>query len=271
MINSNWKFYGKEEIKMGLFKKTSKKPTCIAFVDFEHWFISLDKFFSIKPDVKAWARELSSKYDVKEIAIFADFSNNALRNELEQLRDVTTFIFDTKNSSEHYKKDFTDFILLDYIYRKAITEKGVDTFVIFTGDGHFKSVVRFLINECRKQVGIYGITGATSSQLKDCASWYSEIPSDTEIYQEYYKMIVDNFNYITVHREYGEKSTREKIVERVGFKNGVTKKAIGKALDQMISEGYVYKATYTDLDGKKYNVLKPNWDLMARDKLWTQP
>ncbi|MCQ2771308.1 MAG: NYN domain-containing protein [Clostridia bacterium] len=256
---------------MGLFnvKKKNSKPTCIAFVDFEHWFISLDKFFSIKPDVKAWARELKEQYDVIEIAFFADFSNTALRNELEQIRDVTTQIFDTKNSSEHFKKDFTDFILLDYIYRKTITEKNVDTFVIFTGDGHFKSVVRFIIKECKKQDGIYGITGATSAQLKESATWCKEIPSDTDVYKEYYKMLVDNFNYIMVHREFGEKSTREKILERTGFKNGVTKKALGKALDQMIIEGYVYKSTYTDEKGKKYDVLKPNWDLLSRDKLWT--
>ncbi|MBQ0125855.1 MAG: NYN domain-containing protein [Clostridiales bacterium] len=255
---------------MGIFKK-SRKPSCIAFVDFEHWYISLDKFFSVKPNVRAWANELEKSYDVKEIAVFADFSNPSLRAELEELRNVTSFIFDTKNSSEHYKKDFTDFILLDYIYRKSITEKDVDTFIIFTGDGHFKSVVRFIIGECKKNVGIYGITGATNADLKKSASWFKEIPSDTEVYKEYYKMIVDNFNYITVHREYGENSTRDKIIARVGFKNGVTKKAIGKALDQMITEGYVYKSTYTDEKNQKYSVLKPNWELLARDKLWIQP
>ena len=55
------------------FKKKSQKPSCIAFVDFEHWYISLDKYYSVKPDVSAWSAELSKTYDVKEIAIFADF------------------------------------------------------------------------------------------------------------------------------------------------------------------------------------------------------
>lgn len=256
---------------MSIFKKKSEKPSCIAFVDFEHWYISLDKFFSVKPDVMSWADELKEQYDVKEIAVFADFSNPSLRAELEQLRNVTSFIFDTKNSSEHYKKDFTDFILLDYIYRKSFTEKDIDTFIIFTGDGHFKSVARFIRNECKKHVGIYGVTGATSAQLKDCASWYREIPSDTAVYRSYYKMIVDNFNFITVHREFGERSTKEKIVERVCVKNKIPKKAIIKALDQMLIEGYIYKAVFTDEKGKKYNVLKPNWELLARDKLWVQP
>ena len=242
----------------GLFKKKTKKPSCIAFVDFEHWFISLDKFYSVKPDVRAWAEELYDKYDVKQIAIFADFSNASLRAELEKLRDVTTFIFDTRNSSEHYKKDFTDFILLDYIYRQAITMKDIDTFIIFTGDGHFTSVVRFLRNECRKEVGIYGITG-------------EEIPSDTAVYRSYYKMLVDNFSYLTVHREFGEKATKDKIVERVCSKHKVGKKAISKALDLMLDDGYVYRASAVGENGKKIEVLKPNWELLARDGLWVQP
>lgn len=256
---------------MGLFKKRSKKPSCIAFVDFEHWYISLDKFYSVKPDVRAWADELNEKYDVRQIAIFADFSNPSLRAELDRLRDVTTFIFDTRNSSEHYKKDFTDFILLDYIYRQAITNKDIDTFIIFTGDGHFTSVVRFLKNECRREVGIYGITGATNTQLKQSASFCEEIPSDTAVYRSYYKMLVDNFSYLTVHREYGEKATKEKIVERVCSKNKVGKKSISKALDLMINDGYVYRASAVGENGKKIEVMKPNWELLARDGLWDKP
>lgn len=254
-----------------LGKKKNKKPTCIAFVDFEHWYISLDKFFSVKPDVRAWADELNENYDVLEIAIFADFSNPSLRAELDRLRDVTSFIFDTKNSSEHYKKDFTDFILLDYIYRKAITEKNVDTFIIFTGDGHFTSVVRFLKNECKKEVGIYGITGATNVQLKASAAWSKEIPSDTQVYQEYYKMFVDTFNYLTVHREFGENSTREKITERVCRKYRVGKKEISRALEQMIKDGYVYTSSVAGDKGKRINVLRANWELLSRDGLWVQP
>lgn len=289
MLNILWKCIGKsdktatveyiftalrkEVTAMGLFKKRQKeqKPSCIAFVDFEHWYISLDKFYSVKPDIKAWASELSEKYDVKEIAVFADFSNTALRAELDRLRDVTGFIFDTKNSSEHYKKDFTDFILLDYIYRKTITQKDIDTFIIFTGDGHFTSVVRFIINECHRNVGIYGISGATNAQLKASATWSVEIPSDTEVYKQYYRMVVENFNYLTVHREFGEMSTKAKIIERTASKNGISKKALTGAVDRMISAGYIYQSTYTDGNGKKFQVLKPNWELLSRDKLWIQP
>lgn len=254
-----------------MLKKKTSLPRAIAFVDFEHWFISLERQYSVKPDVKGWAAELKERFDVKEIAIFADFSNPGLRGELEKIRDVTNIIIDTKNQSEHYKKDFTDFILLDYIYQKAMTDKSIDTFIIFTGDGHFNSVVRFIINQCRKKVGIYGITNATSSQLKASASWSREIPSDSEIFRTYYKLIVDNFNYLTVHREFGKGGSAEQIIERVSKLGHVDRRSIKSALDQMMTEGYVYKDVALDDRGKKLQILRPNWELLRRDGLWVQP
>ena len=237
---------GKEVQEESMFGKKRSLPRAIAFVDFEHWYISLERLYSVKPDVKAWADELRSKYDIEEIAIFADFSNPGLRGELEKIRNVTNMVIDTKNQSEHYKKDFTDFIMLDYIYQRAMTKKDIDTFIIFTGDGHFTSVVRFIINQCRRKVGIYGVTGATSSQLKASASWCCELPSDSEIYKTYYKLIVDNFNYLTVHREFIKNGSPEKITERVSRQNKIDRRSVKSALEQMIRDGYVYKTTVPD-------------------------
>ena len=262
---------GKEVQEESMFGKKRSLPRAIAFVDFEHWYISLERLYSVKPDVKAWADELRSKYDIEEIAIFADFSNPGLRGELEKIRDVTNMVIDTKNQSEHYKKDFTDFIMLDYIYQRAMTKKDIDTFIIFTGDGHFTSVVRFIINQCRRKVGIYGVTGATSSQLKASASWCCELPSDSEIYKTYYKLIVDNFNYLTVHREFIKNGSPEKITERVSRQNKIDRRSVKSALEQMIRDGYVYKTTVPDEKGKKVSILKPNWELLRRDGLWQQP
>ena len=66
-------------INMGLFKKkkSAAKPSCIAFVDFEHWYISLDRYYSVRPDVRSWANELEKNYDVREIAVFADFDESS--------------------------------------------------------------------------------------------------------------------------------------------------------------------------------------------------
>ena len=115
------------------FPKKQKHPKCIAFVDFEHWYIGLERQYGVKPDLKGWKEELMTKYEVDEIAVFGDFSNIGLRGELDKIRDITQMVFDTKNSSEHYKKDFTDFILLDYIYQKAMTRRGTSVSAAWVG------------------------------------------------------------------------------------------------------------------------------------------
>ena len=90
-----------------MFGKKKKLPGCIAFVDFEHWYISLERQYGVKPDIRGWKAELEKSFEVEEIAVFGDFSNSGLRAELDKIRDVTPMVFDTKNPSEHYKKDFT--------------------------------------------------------------------------------------------------------------------------------------------------------------------
>ena len=102
-----------------IFKRQSshKKPHAIAFVDYEHWYISLEKLDQKKPDIKAWFNEISTKYDVKDIIFFADFSNTAIRLEIPKIREVSSTIIETQNASAHHKKDFTDFTFFYSFYK----------------------------------------------------------------------------------------------------------------------------------------------------------
>ena len=264
----------------------SKRPRAIAVVDFEHWYIALERGFGIKPDIKAWGDEIRAEYDVEEIAFFGDFSNHGLRGETDKIRTAGGLVINTQNSSESYEKDFTDFIMLDYIYQKAMTSKKTDTFIIFTGDGHFSSVVRFIINVCRKKVGIYGVKNAISYQLKDSASYYREVPKGAEAFSEYYKMIANRMSYLMVHREAKNAATEKEIVAKVAEKNGAHKKAIALALEQMIKQGYLYKQAESESEktkgskGKKKEKSKPilknaplkaDWAKLERDGIWQQP
>ena len=97
---------------MGLFRSKSKekRKKAIAFVDFEHWYISLDKLHRQRPDVRGWRDQLAEEYLIDDIYVFGDFSNPSLRTEIEKIRHVTNLIIETKNASGFYKKDFTDFI-----------------------------------------------------------------------------------------------------------------------------------------------------------------
>ena len=94
------------------------------------------------------------------------------------------------------------------------------------------------------------------------------MPSDSEVYRNYYKLIAQNFDYLTVHREFGINATPEKIVERISQKHRIEKVEIAKALCQMLDDGYIYKAVVKDDKSGKISILKPNWEMLARDKLW---
>jgi len=253
----------------------SKLPRAIAVVDFEHWYIALERGFGIKPDIKAWSEEIRSEYDIEEMAFFGDFSNYGLRGEIDKIRTAGGMVINTQNSSESYEKDFTDFIMLDYIYQKAMTNKKLDTFIIFTGDGHFSSVVRFIINICRKKVGIYGVKNAISYQLKDSASYYREVPKGAEAFSTYYKMIANRMSYLMVHRKSPEAATEKEIISNVAEKNGVNKKAIALALEQMMKQGYLSKqGEGKDAKSKKPGKnapLKADWQKLERDGIWEQP
>ncbi len=241
-------------------------PNARAFVDFEHWYISLYRLYGTKPDVKSWHNELNKQYDLQELVFFADFSNVSLRAELDKLRNETKMIIDTQNPSAYYKKDFTDFIMLDYIYQSAMTEKKTDVFIIFTGDGHFSSVVRFLTGKCRKKVVIYGVTNALSSQLKSAATVTREVPTDTEIYKEYYKMIIDQMNYLYVHRELADSATEQKILAEAARKNYIDPKHLSGAFRKLADDGYIYAAPGEPKS--KVRLYKANWELLKRDGLW---
>ncbi len=247
-------------------KKSNGKPRAVAFVDYEHWFISLDKMYKTRPDIKAWRDELSLKYDMKEIIFFADFSNQTLRQEIPKIREISNYIIETQNNSSRNKKDFTDFIMLDHIYQKAIDSEDIDTFILFSGDGHFSSVCNYLITQLRKKVGIYAIRGAISNQLKNTASWTELLPKIVDFYFEFYKMIVKNLRYL----EENSKSKKTyptfwATVENVSRINKVKRKSIAEALKRMLEKGYVKQKEIDFGQGKKIQTITVDYKKCRND------
>lgn len=195
-------------------KKPTAAPRVIAFVDYEHWYISMTKRYGEKPDIKAWRDELSSRYQIVDILFFGDFSNPSLRSEISRIREVSNTIIDTQNASLHYKKDFTDFIMLDHIYQRAFDAKPEDAFVIFSGDGHFSSVVSYLVTKCRREVGIWGVRGAVSAQLKGSATYWVELPTEEAILLGYQKALCRKVAQLCdARRRPTFRATAEKIAE----------------------------------------------------------
>ncbi len=234
-------------------------------MDFEHWYISMENIHKKRPDVKAWHDELMKNYNIRNVVFFADFSNIKLKNEIVNIRKITNSIIDTQNSG-HYKKDYTDFIMLDYIYQNAVDSDKTEAHIIFTGDGHFSSVANFLKNKLRKKVVIYGVKGAFSSHLKDAASEFHELePADPK--QKYYKMIIDNFRYISSQKGKKIIPTFMSTVERLSSQKDVSQDELKEVLAELIEKKYIIKRDKKMARGQNVKILVANWKKINKDRI----
>ena len=265
---------------MGLFQALSKKktytasdsqtkPTAAVFVDFEHWFIAMNNMYHAKPDYKTWLKDLNKRVNVEEIVFFADFSHQNLSQEIPRIREFTNRIIETKNADPRYKKDFTDFIMLDSIYQKAMFDRNIDAFVIFTGDAHFSSVVSFLVNRCGKEVGVYGVKDSFSQQLKNTASWFVEVtkPAKENPNEAYYQMLFSSLANAENKNRHKVKPTFQKTVNVVANYHKIPAKTIQQALEKMIEEQYVIRERTGK--SKPSDPLVINWKRCAQNPLFT--
>jgi hypothetical protein len=250
---------------IGILKK--KRLRAAAFVDYEHWYISMEKIYGKKPDIGAWVNMINERADVREITFFADFSNESLNKEISKIREYTNRIVETKNPNPYSEKDFTDFIMLDSLYQKAFADDKTDVFILFTGDAHFNSVAAYLKTICRKQVGIYGVKGAFSNQLKATASWWVELPTETDILKPYYDMILKNLRYLEMSSDKNSKITFRNTVQTVADHCAADKSKIQIALQSLIDNGYIQRIARKNGRQAEYSI-KPDWEKLSADGLW---
>lgn len=243
-----------------------KKKKAIAFIDYEYWFYSYKTRFGIKPDLVKWFEDVKVLYDLTEILVFGDFSNPALSEEVGKIRCITNNIIETGNTYHNKKKDMTDFVMLDYIYRAADENRRVRTYLIFTGDGHFQSVVKYLTEKKKKKVVLCGIRDSMSRQLQTVVTELRLYPKEDTKFRECTKMIISNMAYV---------SDKETIVptfwgtvEAVSRYNNVPQGAVVDSLKKMLDEGYLVRKERELQCQKKIMVLAPDWDKMVKDGLW---
>lgn len=256
---------------MGLFgirktEKKGKKPKAAAFVDFEHWAISLHKNYAMKPDIRTWYKELTQNYDLVDVYFFGDFSNPYMRAEITKIREITTGIIDTQNTSAHHKKDFTDFIMLDHIYQRSFQDD-LDAFILFTGDGHFSSVVSYLANKRRKTVEVFGILGAISGTLKNTATKTTALPSKEAIEISRQRLLLRTLKKM-YEQQNNPRPTYLKTIQAVAEENGVDKDAIQKAMDVLMEKEYVYQTKRYFRGGNFAKILAINTPLLKSDGIW---
>lgn len=254
---------------MGLksFLKKLSKPKASVFVDFEHWLYSLNNLYGLTPRVKEFYNEISEKYNVKRIYFFGDFSEPKMSACLDEIRQVTNNVIDTKNPSPHIKKDYTDFIMLDYIYQDCDDHPKTDTYIIFSGDGHFSSAAANLKNKKKKNIVIYGIADATSHKLQEIADECHILPSGEEETALYRRMVLDSLDYLA-SRPNIRYATFRKTAQKVAERNNVPEDKIVVALQDLIGQG-ILKQEYTISEfNREVKVLKTDWQLAAEKGLW---
>ena len=205
--------------------------------------MSMYKKYGLRPRIREWRDKIASEYNIRELLFFGDFSNPGMRGEIPRIREVTNLVIETQNTSPHYKKDFTDFIMLDYIYQKALVsaDNGVGTFIIFTGDGHFSSVVKFLVDKCEKKVIIYAVREGLSGMLKNVASKCIELPEDGEPERTYYSMICYQANEL--QKRFGENTDKapsfSSVINTVSEVYGMDRETVKDIANTMADRGYL--------------------------------
>ncbi|MBQ3196017.1 MAG: NYN domain-containing protein [Clostridia bacterium] len=241
--------------------KTGKEglPSAAVFVDYEHWYISLNNNYGIRPNIKAWFEDLQTRVNVKEVMFFADFSHKNLADEIGRIRPYTNKIIDTR-SPNGTKKDFTDFIILDNIYQKALLADDIEAFVLFSGDGHFSSVTAFLKNIYGKEVGVYAIKGCFSRQLIETSTWTVALPDEADVYGLYYRKI---FEHLKDEENKHSKNlpTFSKVVDAVAKDKRLERKKITYALDKLIEGRVISKRNMGGRGHTAKDVLFVDWEL----------
>ena len=246
-----------------VFKRSrkTKKPKAIAFVDFENWFLSLKKFYNLKPDVMKWRRQLEEKYELQDVYVFGNFIDNEMREELPKIRCVTNSIIETQQGTENYEKDMTDFVMLDYIYQYVNEHTDVDTYIIFTGDAHFQSVIKYLRQKHGKTVIVYGIKKTFSNQLKLIASEAIELPASDQILEGLYPLIVKNMDYVS--GKFNIIPTFSSTARTLAKQYGVAEELVKAALVDMLDKGLLSKKQQRVAFNQFIPVLSANWDALV--------
>ncbi len=246
---------------LGLFKRDNAKevhiqaslPKAVAFVDYEHWYISLKNNYGLAPNIKGWFEDLNSKFNLVEVNFFADFSHKSLADEIGRIRLFSNKIIDTR-SPNGVKKDFTDFIILDNMYQKALSSDDIDVFILFSGDGHFSSVTSFLKNFYHKQVVIYGVNGSFSKQLRETANSFYILPTEQDINESYYSTI---FGYLKTSQH----PKLDEAIEHAAKKHrGVPKQKIAAAIKTLMQNDVISERAIANSKGKKQKMLFVDWE-----------
>ena len=243
------------------------KSSAVAFVDYEHWFYGYSNSFQMKPNVDEWLEELKGDFRLKDLYVFGDFSEPNIEQDLNRLKKMTSGVVHTASDKTGVDKDFTDVIMLDYIYRYAAQKKSPEVYILFTGDAHFLKVAEYL-KELGKKVIIYGVKFGFSNHLKSVSTSYVEMPRQSQEKDHYNELIFASLSRLR-HKP-RTLVTYWKTINSVSDYNRVSKDRVKMALDGLLKQKYISKQEQVGYNGKVVDALRVDWDRVERDGLWSE-
>lgn len=230
-------------------------------INYEYWYYSYRKNFHIKPDPISWKDKLIEKEHLSDFLVFGNFSASGIQKELDKLHQITDSIIDTSNYLNH--QNMTEFVMLDRLYQMALTRKDIQTFILFTGNGYFSSVINYLIHELHKTVLIYGVEEAVDEGLISTVGKVEYLPTCEERFRRYYEMIVKDLEYVGSRIDIVP--TFKGIVKAVSLHHQIEEEQIAAALAQMLEKGYLYQKESPVSFNQRVRIVCANWDLLVQD------
>ena len=113
-------------------------------------------------------------------------------------------------------------------------QKGVDTYILFTGDGHFQTVVKCL-KEKKKRVIVCGIEDSFSKQLRDTASEVIMVDIEKELFERNCKMVLNSMAMIEDQKDLLANFLQA--VENVSKASNIPEEEFGKMLVRALKLG----------------------------------
>lgn len=229
----------------------------MVFIDYESIFWGFYNHYGITPDLRFFIKEIKQRGSLERIMFFGDFTREEINKERQKLRLISSEIIDCAELTG--RKNFTDFIMLDHIYRTLLQRPDVEQYVIATGDGHFGNVVAFLTTFMNKKVGVYGVKGTFSRQLKEVATWWSEFEAEKLDIDAHILDLLCNIYQAEKAELYPSFSRTSEIYAR---EKGMEKAKVNLMLSQLIQRGYIKQEMKILDNNQKVKALSVNLEYL---------
>ena len=247
-------------------RKNRFRRAAIVFIDYEYLFHTYRKLCHFRPYLKTIKEHIENRHQIKDLYVFGDFSRPELEGELSKLEEMGVKIISTEQLGIYTKKNVTDFVMLDYLYRVTAENKKIKHCIVLTDKEYFESAFQHLRQIQKKRVILYKVKKSNCARLESNADEIVELPFSEEVKRGYYEMIVENLAYVVDRPNIIP--TFMGIVNTVARRNNVPVEEVKAALIEMLEKGWCSQRTKYIEFGKAARVVTANWEKLVEEGLW---